>query len=57
MRLLGRNIQLAKTNLELLDRFVMKHDEYCSYVKPVAGTTAFREVREGREGGRCEEAL
>ncbi len=39
--LLGRNIQLAKTNLELLDRFVTKHDEYCSFVRPVAGTTAF----------------
>ncbi|KAK5109103.1 hypothetical protein LTR62_007560 [Meristemomyces frigidus] len=39
--LLGRNIQLAKTNLELLERFVIKHDEYCSWTKPVAGTTAF----------------
>jgi aspartate/methionine/tyrosine aminotransferase len=39
--LLGRNIQLAKTNLELVDRFILKHDEYCSWVKPVAGTTAF----------------
>ncbi|KAK3711682.1 hypothetical protein LTR37_009458 [Vermiconidia calcicola] len=39
--LLGRNIQLAKTNLELVDRFVIKHDEFCSYVRPVAGTTAF----------------
>lgn len=39
--LLGRNIKLAKTNLELLERFVVKHDEYCSWVKPVAGTTAF----------------
>lgn len=39
--LLGRNIGLAKTNLELLERFVIKHDEYCSWVKPVAGTTAF----------------
>ncbi|KAK3675216.1 hypothetical protein LTR78_004725 [Recurvomyces mirabilis] len=40
-RLLSRNIQLAKTNLELLERFVIKHDEYCSWTKPVAGTTAF----------------
>jgi aspartate/methionine/tyrosine aminotransferase len=46
--LLGRNIQLAKTNLELLDRFIVKHDEYCSYVKPVAGTTAF--VKFERDG-------
>jgi aspartate/methionine/tyrosine aminotransferase len=46
--LLGRNIQLAKTNLELLERFVIKHDEYCSWVKPVAGTTAF--VKFERDG-------
>lgn len=39
--LLSRNIQLAKTNLELLERFVIKHDESCSWTKPVAGTTAF----------------
>lgn len=39
--LLGRNVQLAKTNLALLERFVIKHDEYCSWTKPVAGTTAF----------------
>jgi aspartate/methionine/tyrosine aminotransferase len=46
--LLGRNIQLAKANLEILDRFVLKHDEYCSYTKPVAGTTAF--VKFERDG-------
>ena len=47
--LLARNIQLAKANLELLDRIIVKHDEYCSYVKPVAGTTAFVKFeRDGR---------
>ncbi|KAK4996085.1 hypothetical protein LTR66_004227 [Elasticomyces elasticus] len=39
--LLGRNIGIAKTNLELLEKFVIKHDEFCSWTKPVAGTTAF----------------
>ncbi|GAB7366506.1 hypothetical protein MBLNU230_g8498t1 [Neophaeotheca triangularis] len=39
--LLGRNIALAKTNLELLSRWVVKHDEFCSWTPPVAGTTAF----------------
>lgn len=39
--LLGRNIQLAKANLELLERFVIKHDEFITWTKPVAGTTAF----------------
>lgn len=39
--LLGRNIQLAKANLEILEKFFIKHDEFCSWVKPVAGTTAF----------------
>lgn len=46
--LLGRNIALAKANLAMLERFVIKHDEYCSWVKPVAGTTAF--VKFEREG-------
>jgi aspartate/methionine/tyrosine aminotransferase len=46
--LLGRNITLARTNLELVERFVITHDEYCSWVKPVAGTTAF--VKFSRDG-------
>lgn len=46
--LLGRNIGLARTNLEILDRFMIKYDEYCSWVKPVAGTTAF--VKFARDG-------
>ena len=46
--LLGRNIQLAKANLELLDRFILKHDDYCSWTRPVAGTTAF--VKFERDG-------
>lgn len=47
--LLSRNIALAKTNLALLERFVIKHDDCVEWVKPVAGTTAFlRFHREGR---------
>lgn len=39
--LLSRNIKLAKTNLELLEAFVDEHSEFCSWVKPTGGTTAF----------------
>jgi aspartate/methionine/tyrosine aminotransferase len=39
--LLGRNIALAKTNLEILSKFVIKHDDICEWVRPLAGTTAF----------------
>lgn len=46
--LLARNIQLAKTNLALLERFVLKNDDACEWVKPLAGTTAF--VRFHRDG-------
>lgn len=46
--LLARNIQLAKANLELLDRFVIKNDDACEWVKPLAGTTTF--IRFHREG-------
>ncbi|TVY90123.1 Capreomycidine synthase [Lachnellula willkommii] len=38
--LLGRNIKLAKTNLEILERFVDKHRGTISWVKPNGGTTA-----------------
>ncbi|KAJ9644039.1 hypothetical protein H2201_006626 [Coniosporium apollinis] len=48
--LLGRNIELARTNVALLERWVLKHDENCEWVKPVAGTTAFVKFhREGKE--------
>ena len=39
--LLGRNINLAKTNLEILQSFIDEHRWACSWIKPVAGTTAF----------------
>jgi aspartate/methionine/tyrosine aminotransferase len=52
--LLGRNVALAKTNLGMLERWVIKHDEFCDWVKPVAGTTAFIRVR--GEGGRAVDA-
>ncbi|KAF2089159.1 putative aminotransferase [Saccharata proteae CBS 121410] len=46
--LLARNINLARTNLEILEKFIIKHDDIAEWVKPVAGTTAF--VRFHREG-------
>lgn len=47
--LLARNIGLAKTNIELLERFVTKNDDECEWVRPVAGTTAFLKFhREGK---------
>lgn len=39
--LLGRNIQLAKQNIDILEKFVESHRWACEWVKPVAGTTAF----------------
>lgn len=48
--LLGRNIKLAKTNLDILERFMEQHRWALEWVKPVAGTTAFVKIsREGRE--------
>ncbi|KAH6878153.1 pyridoxal phosphate-dependent transferase [Alternaria rosae] len=46
--LLARNIQLARTNLALLEKFQLKNEDECEWVKPVAGTTAF--VKFHREG-------
>ncbi|WYZ43840.1 hypothetical protein EsH8_VII_000276 [Colletotrichum jinshuiense] len=39
--LLKRNIALANTNKALLEDFIKKHKNVCSWVKPQAGTTAF----------------
>jgi aspartate/methionine/tyrosine aminotransferase len=39
--LLARNIQLAKANMALLEKFAVKNEDECEWVKPVAGTTAF----------------
>ncbi|CAG8956710.1 hypothetical protein HYFRA_00012254 [Hymenoscyphus fraxineus] len=38
--LLGRNIALAKRNVALLEKFIDNHSHICSWVKPVAGSTA-----------------
>ncbi|KIX07037.1 uncharacterized protein Z518_05014 [Rhinocladiella mackenziei CBS 650.93] len=38
--LLSRNIRLCQTNLELLQAFIEEHGWACSWVKPLAGTTA-----------------
>ncbi|KAK3217250.1 hypothetical protein GRF29_1g2466686 [Pseudopithomyces chartarum] len=47
--LLARNIALAKTNMELMEKFVLKNDDAVEWVKPLAGTTAFVKIhREGR---------
>ena len=39
--LLARNIQLAKTNLALMESFISQHGYACSWVKPTGGTVAF----------------
>ncbi|KAI6785277.1 Aspartate aminotransferase [Emericellopsis cladophorae] len=46
--LLRRNIELAQTNLALLEAFVHKYSEICSWTKPAAGTTAM--IRFERRG-------
>jgi aspartate/methionine/tyrosine aminotransferase len=46
--LLARNIQLAKANMTILEKFVVKNEDECEWVKPVAGTTAF--IKFHREG-------
>jgi aspartate/methionine/tyrosine aminotransferase len=46
--LLARNIQLAKKNIALLEKFVLKNEDECEWTKPVAGTTAF--IKFHREG-------
>ncbi|KAH9897612.1 PLP-dependent transferase [Xylariomycetidae sp. FL2044] len=46
-QLLARNMELARTNLKMLDDWVRKHTSVCTWVKPTAGTTAFIQFRKG----------
>lgn len=41
--LLKRNLELAKTNIAMIEAFVHEHVKNCSWVKPTAGTTAWVE--------------
>lgn len=45
--LMQRNLALARTNLERLDRFVRERGGRCRWVKPTAGTTAFVQFTDG----------
>ncbi len=40
-RLLARNLELARTNLSILEEAVQEMGDRCSWTKPTAGTTAF----------------
>lgn len=42
-----RNLELARTNLALLEKFVEEHKGVCGWVKPTAGTTAFVHFTDG----------
>ena len=46
--LLARNLQLARTNLAAVEKFMIKHDDYAEWVKPKAGTTSF--IKFSRDG-------
>ncbi|KAL8370542.1 hypothetical protein RB595_000763 [Gaeumannomyces hyphopodioides] len=46
--LIRRNLDLARKNLSLLEAFVDQHSSVCSWVKPLAGTTAF--IRFSKDG-------
>lgn len=59
--LLRRNMELARTNCDLVAAFVEEHADVCSWVRPTAGTTAFVQFRRGgklvRDGEFCLEIL
>lgn len=53
-RLIARNLELARTNLQILSRFVRDHSTVCSWVRPTAGTTAIVQFR-GKDGTPVED--
>lgn len=50
-RLLARNVGLARTNLQLLERFVSEHAATCSWVRPNAGTICLVRFSKGGKNG------
>lgn len=46
--LLKRNIELARKNVDILEKFIESHRWACDWIKPRAGTTAF--VRFSKDG-------
>lgn len=59
--LLQRNLDLAKTNCDLMEAFVKEHADICSWLRPTAGTTAFIRFQRGgrpvQDGEFCLEIL
>ncbi|KAF7520065.1 hypothetical protein PCG10_009394 [Penicillium crustosum] len=53
--LLKRNLGLARTNLEILEKFIHSHRWACDWVKPRAGTTAF--VRFKKKGEPVDDSV
>lgn len=45
--LLQRNLEMARTNVALLEKFIQEHSDTCSWVKPTAGTTVLVKFERG----------
>lgn len=52
-QILSKHLELARINLDLLDKFVKQHRSVCSWTKPSAGATAF--VRFCQDGGLVDD--
>lgn len=48
--LIARNLQLARTNLDILESWINEHKDICEWIKPLAGTTAFVKFTKGPKG-------
>ncbi|KAJ5495438.1 hypothetical protein N7539_000554 [Penicillium diatomitis] len=46
----AKHLELARRNLQMLDAFVAKHKDVCSWARPVAGGTGFLRFRDGKTG-------
>jgi aspartate/methionine/tyrosine aminotransferase len=53
-RLLRRNLQLIRDNLQVLDAFFARHPERFSWRRPRAGPVAFPRLRGAEVGGFCD---
>ncbi|KIW09501.1 uncharacterized protein PV09_00378 [Verruconis gallopava] len=54
-RIVSKNLQLAKTNIGLLQAFIDAHPEVCDWVPPTAGSTVFVKFKDPGTGELVDE--
>ncbi|NCC26186.1 MAG: aminotransferase class I/II-fold pyridoxal phosphate-dependent enzyme, partial [Deltaproteobacteria bacterium] len=55
--IVGRNLDIIRRNLDLLDAFFAQHEDLFSWYRPKAGSVAFPALRRGSVAGFCSDLV